>query len=184
MKRYFLLVLVSLLFSTATVFAAETANVPQAKEKSEIERYMQMATKIKSSEIDYAYISTSMFKQIFKMILPEVTVSGNVQITTKEGNPFGSIKYLRRFQTTGKNGYNQLFQVMHLFMQEEEEVMGMELMALNREDGTQTVIYGDETSVLVVNDDGDELAVVFIAGLPYDAFMKMSNGDAGFDFGF
>ena len=34
----------------------------------------------------------------------------------------------------------------------------------------------------VINDDGDELAVVFIAGLSYENFIMMSDG--GFDFNF
>ena len=60
--------------------------------------------------------------------------------------------------------------------------MGMELMALNREDGTLRVIYSDSASLLVINDNGDELAVVFIAGLSYENFIMMSDG--GFDFNF
>jgi hypothetical protein len=91
---------------------------------------------------------------------------------------------MRRFATTGSKGYKLLHDALYGFLQENESVMGMELMALNREDGTLRVIYSDSASLLVINDDGDELAVVFIAGLSYENFIMMSDGGFDFDFGF
>ena len=89
---------------------------------------------------------------------------------------------MRRFATTGSEGYKLLHNALYGFLQENESVMGMELMALNREDGILRVIYSDSACLLVINDDGDELAVVFIAGLSYENFIMMSDG--GFDFNF
>ena len=89
---------------------------------------------------------------------------------------------MRQFTATGPEGYKQLSQAMDIFLQEEESVMGMKLMALNREDGTMTAIYGDSSSTLVINDEGDELSVVFIAGLSYDSFKAL--GENGMEIGF
>lgn len=184
MKRYFFTAIVSLMLF-AVSFANGKGNLPQAKNKSRIEVYMQNLSKIKSSEINYAYISTAMFKQMFAMVGANVSLGvksgGNVSLETIP-NPLTSIKSMRRFATTGSEGYKLLHDALYGFLQENESVMGMELMALNREDGTLRVIYSDSASLLVINDDGDELAVVFIAGLSYENFIMMSDG--GFDFNF
>lgn len=158
----------SLLLSVAPLSATATSGLPQAKGKSQVEKFIQNVAKIKSKEIDYAYISTSMFRQMFTMAGADVDISG-------VGKIFGSIRYLRRFVTTGDTGYALLSDALRPFLQEDEKVMGLELMALNRNDGETSVIYGDKSCVLVVNDsDRDELSVVFIAGLTYEAFMQMS----------
>ena len=89
---------------------------------------------------------------------------------------------MRQFTANGPEGYALLLKAMNPFLQEEESVMGMKLMALNREDGTMTAIYGDSSSTLVINDEGDELSVVFIAGLSYDSFKTL--GENGMEIGF
>ena len=45
-----------------------------------------------------------------------------------------------------------------------------------------TAISGDSSSTLVINDEGDELSVVFIAGLSYDSFKTL--GENGMEIGF
>ena len=135
------------------------------KEKSEVEKFIQRVSRIKSAEIDYAYISTNMFKRMFAMVEKNIEVD----------NIFGSIKSVRRFETTGKEGYTTLTTALQPFLQEEEQVMGMELMALNREDGELSVIYSDKKSLLVIGDYNDEtLNVVFIVGLSYETFIQFS----------
>ena len=175
MKRYILTTLFALVFFAGSAFAA--GQVPQNDGKSEAEMYIKKVAKIKSDEIDYAYISSSMFRQMFKMLGADVLSELNdipLQLT--------SIRSMRQFAATGPEGYKQLSQAMDIFLQEEEEVMGMKLMALNREDGVMSVIYGDSKSTLVINDEGDELSVVFIAGLPYDSFKAL--GENGMEIGF
>ena len=73
---------------------------------------------------------------------------------------------------------------MRPFLEEEEEVMGMELSALNRQDGVVSIIYGNSKNVLVINDyaDADNLTAVFIAGMSYEAFMELDK--SGLDLGF
>ena len=173
MKRYILTTLFTLVLFTGSVFAA--GQVPQNDGKSEAETYIKKVAKIKSDEIDYAYISSSMFRQMFNMLGADGELNDiPLQLT--------SIRSMRQFTATGPEGYKHLSQAMDIFLQEEESVMGMKLMALNREDGTMTAIYGDSKSTLVINDEGDELSVVFIAGLSYDSFKAL--GENGMEFGF
>ncbi len=172
MKRYILTTLFALVLFAGSAFA--TGHIPQNDGKSEAEMYIKKVAKIKSGEIDYAYISSSMFRQMFNMLGADGELNDiPLQLT--------SIRSMRQFTATGPEGYKQLSQAMDIFLQEEESVMGMKLMALNREDGTMTAIYGDSNSTLVINDEGDELSVVFIAGLSYDSFKAL--GENGIEIG-
>ena len=172
MKRYILTTLFTLVLFVGPAFA--TGHRPQNDGKSEVETYIKKVAKIKSDEIDYAYISSSMFRQMFNMLGADGELNDiPLQLT--------SIRSMRQFTATGPEGYKQLSQAMDIFLQEEESVMGMKLMALNREDGTMTAIYGDSNSTLVINDEGDELSVVFIAGLSYDSFKAL--GENGIEIG-
>lgn len=172
MKRYILSAMMSLLLFAGSAFA--TGHIPQNDGKSEAEMYIKKVAKIKSDEIDYAYISSSMFRQMFNMLGADGELNDiPLQLT--------SIRSMRQFTATGPEGYKQLSQAMDIFLQEEESVMGMKLMALNREDGMMTAIYGDSNSTLVINDEGDELSVVFIAGLSYDSFKAL--GENGIEIG-
>lgn len=173
MKRYILTTLFALVLFVGPAFA--TGHIPQNDGKSEAEMYIKRVAQIKSDEIDYAYISSSMFRQMFKMLGADGELN-DIPL------PLTSIRSMRQFTATGPEGYKQLSQVMDIFLQEEECVMGMKLMALNREDGTMTAIYGDSSSTLVINDEGDELSVVFIAGLSYDSFKTL--GENGMEIGF
>ena len=173
MKRYILTTLFALVLFAGSAFA--TGHIPQNDGKSEAEMYIKRVAKIKSDEIDYAYISSSMFRQMFKMLGADGELNAiPLQLT--------SIRSMRQFTANGPEGYALLLKAMDPFLQEEESVMGMKLMALNREGGTMTAIYGDSSSTLVINDEGDELSVVFIAGLSYDSFKTL--GENGMEIGF
>ena len=179
MKRYILLTLMALALHTGTLFAQSA----QPREKSEVEVFMQQVAKgSKSSEIDYAYISTSMFKQLLSQLF--TTINEGIEIHGPVEKIFGSTMYMRRFISTGEEGYKILSKAMRPFLEEEEEVMGMELSALNRQDGVVSIIYGNSKNVLVINDyaDADNLTAVFIAGMSYEAFMELDK--SGLDLGF
>ena len=179
MKRYILLTLTALVLHTGTLFAQSA----QPREKSEVEVFMQQVAKgSKSSEIDYAYISTSMFKQLLSQLF--TTINEGIEIHGPVEKIFGSTMYMRRFISTGEEGYKILSKAMRPFLEEEEEVMGMELSALNRQDGVVSIIYGNSKNVLVINDyaDADNLTAVFIAGMSYEAFMELDK--SGIDLGF
>jgi hypothetical protein len=179
MKRYILLALTALVLHTGTL----SAQSAQPREKSEVEVFMQQVAKgSKSSEIDYAYISTSMFKQLLSQLF--TTINEGIEIHGPVEKIFGSTMYMRRFISTGEEGYKILSKAMRPFLEEEEEVMGMELSALNRQDGVVSIIYGNSKNVLVINDyaDADNLTAVFIAGMSYEAFMELDK--SGIDLGF
>ena len=179
MKRYILLALTALVLHAGTLFAQSA----QPREKSEVEVFMQQVAKgSKSSEIDYAYISTSMFKQLLSQLF--TTINEGIEIHGPVEKIFGSTMYMRRFISTGEEGYKILSKAMRPFLEEEEEVMGMELSALNRQDGVVSIIYGNSKNVLVINDyaDADNLTAVFIAGMSYEAFMELDG--SGIDLGF
>lgn len=179
MKRYILLALTALVLHTGTLFAQST----QPREKSEVEVFMQQVAKgSKSSEIDYAYISTSMFKQLLSQLF--TTINEGIEIHGPVEKIFGSTMYMRRFISTGEEGYKILSKAIRPFLEEEEEVMGMELSALNRQDGVVSIIYGNSKNVLVINDYADayNLTAVFIAGMSYDAFMELDG--SGIDLAF
>ena len=179
MKRYILLALTALVLHTG-ILSAQSA---QPREKSEVEVFMQQVAKgSKSSEIDYAYISTSMFKQLLSQLF--TTINEGIEIHGPVEKIFGSTMYMRRFISTGEEGYKILSKAMRPFLEEEEEVMGMELSALNRQDGVVSIIYGNSKNVLVINDyaDADNLTAVFIAGMSYEAFMELDK--SGLDLGF
>lgn len=183
MKRYILLALTALVLHTGTLFAQSA----QPREKSEVEVFMQQVAKAvaKSNEIDYAYISTSMFKQLLSQFL--TMVNDSIEIHDQVEQIFGSAMYMRRFISTGIEGYKVLEVAMHPFwgfLEEKEEVMGMELCALNRENGVVSIIYGNSDSVLVINNNSNALNynIVFVAGLSYEAFMELDG--SGIDLGF
>lgn len=173
MKRYILTLMMSLMLFAGPAFAYG----PQVREKSEAEKYIRQLAKVKASEINYVYISATMFKQMFSMLGTEVELQGL-------SNPLASIKSLRKFITTGITGYLVMKKHIAPFLQEDDNVMGMELMALSRENGTLSAIYSGEGNILVVNDDEDanEISVLFIAGLDYETFKAM--GDSGLELGF
>ena len=180
MKRYILLTLMALMLHTGALFAQSV----QPREKSEVEIFMQQVAKgTKSNEIDYAYISTSMFKQLLSRLF--ATINEGVEIHGPVEKIFGSTMYMRRFISTGEEGYKVLSKAMQPFLEEEEVVvMGMELSVLNRQDGVVSIVYGNAENVLVINDYADayNLTAVFIAGMSYDAFMELDR--SGIDLAF
>ena len=170
MKRKFFIML-TLLFTTLGTWATP----PQQPEKSEAERFVQSLAKIKSDEISYAYISANMFKQLFIKIDLDEEMLESISFMK-------SLKSLRRFLTSGKQGYDAMKAALQPFLQEDEEVLGMTLMASNRDGGGMAAIYSGQGSTLVVTDYGNNetITVVFVAGLSYESFMEFNN--LGIDF--
>ena len=167
-KLFIILTLISVALST-------WAMPPQQPEKSEAEKFVQNLAKIKSDEISYAYISANMFKQLFIKIDLDEEMLESISFMK-------SLKSLRRFFTNGKQGYDILKTALQPFLQENEEVLGMTLMASNRDGGGMAAIYSDQGNTLVVTDYGNNetITLVFVAGLSYEAFMEFN--DLGIDF--
>ena len=179
MKRYILLTLTALVLHTGSLFAQSA----QPREKSEAEIFMQqMAKEVKSNEIDYAYISTSMFRQLLSQALS--IVDGDIKEALGVDNILSSVMYMRRFMSTGREGYELLHKAMQPFLEEEEELMGMQLNSFNRADGRLSIVYSDQKNVLVINEqEGDEdyFMVIFVSGVSYENFMKVT-GNGGLIF--
>ena len=165
-----LFIMLTLLFTTLGTWAP-----PQQTDKSEAERFVQSLAKIKSDEISYAYISANMFKQLF--------VKTDIDEKVQESIPFiKSLKSLRRFITDGKQGYEIMKTALQPLLQEKEEVLGMTLMASNRDGGGMVAIYSGHENTLVVTDYGNDetITVVFVAGLSYDSFLEFDDLDIVF----
>ena len=123
MKRK-LFIMLTLMFTVLSTWATP----PQQPQKSEAEKFVQNLAKIKSDEISYAYISANMFKQLF--------IKTDLDEEIQESIPFiKSLKSLRRFFTNGKQGYDVMKAALQPLLQEKEEVLGMTLMASNRDGG-------------------------------------------------
>lgn len=179
MRRYILLTLMMLVLHTGTLCAQSA----QPREKSEVEVFMQQVAKeVKSNEIDYAYISTSMFKQLLSQALS--IVDDDIKMEMGLDNILGSMMYMRRFMSTGREGYELLHKAMQPFLDEQEECMGMQLNSLNRVDGGLSIVYSDPKNVLVINEkEGDEdyFMVIFVSGISYENFIKVT-GNGGLIF--
>ena len=183
MKRNFLILMMILMLPfgivkaqglTHTECGTHIARIKEyvAKGYGMAESHIRSIARAKIAEVDYAYISANMFKQVFSMI------DGSLKIN---GNFIGSVKSIRRFATTGKNGYEKLKAYMFPFYDEQD--VDMEIMMLNRNGDMLSVVYSGNNNLLVINDDGEtELTVVFVAGMSYDMFMKIQ--EVGFDLGF
>ena len=170
MKRK-LFIILTLIFVALGTLAAP----PQQPDKSEAERFVQNLAKIKSDEISYAYISANMFKQLFIKI--------DLDEEMQESIPFlKSLKSLRRFFTNGKQGYDAMKAALQPLLQEKEEVLGMTLMASNRDGGGMVAIYYGQENTLVVTDYGNNetITVVVVAGLSYEAFLEFDDLDIVF----
>ena len=170
MKRKLFIILM-LLFATLGAWATP----PQQPEKSEAERFVQSLAKIKSDEISYAYISANMFKQLFIKIDLDEEMLESISFMK-------SLKSLRRFFTSGKQGYEVMKAALQPLLQEKEEVLGMTLMASNRDGGGMAAIYSGQGNTLVVTDYGNDetITLVFVAGLSYEAFQEFDGLDIGF----
>ena len=170
MKRKLFIILM-LLFATLGAWATP----PQQPDKSEAERFVQNLAKIKSDEISYAYISVNMFKQMFSGINLDDEAKGAFSVIK-------SLKSLRRFFTSGWQGYEVMKAALQPLLQEKEEVLGMTLMASNRDGDVMSAIYSGQGNTLVVTDYGNDetITVVFVAGLSYEAFQEFDGLDIGF----
>ena len=179
MKRYILLTLTMLVLYTGSLFAQSA----QPREKSEVEIFMQQVAKeVKSNEIDYAYISTSMFRQLLSQALS--IVDSDIKEALGVDNILSSVMYMRRFMSTGREGYELLHKAMQPFLEEEEELMGMQLNSFNRADGGLSIVYSDPKNVLIINEqegDEDNFMVIFVSGVSYENFMKVT-GNGGLIF--
>lgn len=170
MKRN-ILIIITFMLATLSTWAAS----PQHTDKSEAEKLVQSLAKIKSDEISYAYISMNMFKHIFASFELD-------EEDAEELSFLKSLKSLRRLSTDGKQSYDIVKKALTPFLEEREEVMGMTLMAANRDGGGMVAIYSGQGNTLVVTDCGNDttITLVFVAGLSYKDFLLFNEMNINF----
>lgn len=165
MRNSVLIMLFAVFVSTA--WASPMEPKKQNGGKSDVEQLVKTISKIESSEIDYTYVSTSMLQKMIQML------PGAKEI-------FVSLKNVRSIETAGDDGYRKVKKMIEPFLNEDEEVMGLSLQALERSGGEINVCYGNDDYLLMVEDDGEAtLFIVLIKGLSFDMFKKMQ--EVGFE---
>lgn len=144
----------------------------QKRGDSAAEAFIKAVAKMKIEEVNYAYISTSMFKQIFSLYDEAAGANGNI---------LSSIKSIRHFMSTGENGYKKLRAYMDIFLCDIDSVFGLQLQMFNKTDDACSAVYSDDKCLLVINDYGNhELSVVFVNGLSYEMFMNIQESGIPF----
>ena len=96
---------------------------------------------------------------------------------------FKRLKYIRKYGSSDSEGYKKLRKEMQPFLSNKDKVMGMELIAVNKEVAEATTIYSSKDGLLIITDEnGTTLTVVFIAGLSMDVFNAMLENGFELDF--
>ena len=168
MKRLITISLALLLtFAAATTAPAASRD---SKSKSKVEKFVQSLARDYSSHVEYTYISTSMLKSLFALVFSE----GDKE-TAKS---LKRMKYIRQFCSSDSEGYKKLKKELQPFLSNDDEVMGMELVVVNKEKKRLTTTYSNKDGLLIITDENETtLTVVFIAGLSMDVFnVMMENG--------
>lgn len=165
--------LTTIFFALLLTFAAATtapAASRDSKSNSKVEKFVQGLARDYSSHVEYSYISMNMLKSLFALGFGE----GDKEMAKS----LKRLKYIRQFSSSDSEGYKKLKKEMQPFLSNDEEVMGMELMVTNKDDADTTTIYSSKDGLLIITDEnGTTLTVVFIAGLSMDIFnVMMENG--------
>ena len=170
--------LIAILFALLLTFGAATtapAASRDSKSNSKVEKFVQGLARDYSSHVEYSYISMNMLKSLFSLMLDE----DNLDKDDKEmAKALKSLRYIRKYSSSDSEGYKKLKKEMQPFLSNDDEVMGMELVAANKEGMETTTIYSSKDGLLIITDEnGTTLTVVFIAGLSMDIFnVMMENG--------
>ena len=172
MKRLIAIFLTLLLMFVAATTASAASR--DSKSKSKVEKFVQSLARDYSSHVEYTYISTRMLKSLFALVFSE----GDKE-TAKS---LKRMKYIRQFCSSDSVGYKKLKKEMQPFLSNDEEVMGMELMVTNKDDADTTTIYSSKDGLLIITDEnGTTLTVVFIAGLSMDIFNDLLEKGVNFE---
>ena len=178
MKRLITISLALMLtFAAATTAPAASRD---SKSKSKVEKYVQSLARDYSSHVEYSYISMNMLKSLFSLMLNE----DNLDEDDKEmAKALKSLRYIRKYSSSDSEGYKKLKKEMQPFLSNDDEVMGMELVVVNKEKKRLTTTYSNKDGLLIITDENETtLTVVFIAGLSLDVFNVML--EKGFELNF
>ena len=170
--------LITIFFALLLMFAAATTAPAASRDgnsNSKVERFVQGLARDYSSHVEYSYISMNMLRSLFSMMLGD------------DGNELAKnlkrMKYIRKYASSDSEGYRMLKKEMQPFLSNKDKVMGMELVAVNKEGAEATTIYSSKDGLLIITDEnGTTLTVVFIAGLSMDVFNAMQENGLELDF--
>lgn len=117
----------------------------------------------------------NMLKSLFSMMLD----GGDKELA----KAMKRLKYIRKYGSSDSEGYLKLKKEMQPFLSNKDKVMGMELVVVNKEGAEATTIYSSKDGLLIITDEnGATLTVVFIAGLSMDVFNAMLENGIELDF--
>ena len=178
MKRLITISLALMLtFAAATTAPAASRD---SKSKSKVEKYVQSLARDYSSHVEYSYISMNMLKSLFSLMLNEDSLDEDDKEMAKA---LKSLRYIRKYNSSDSEGYKKLKKELQPFLSNDDEVMGMELVVVNKEKKRLTTTYSNKDGLLIITDEnGTTLTVVFIAGLSMDVFNVMM--EKGFELNF
>ena len=177
--------LTTIFFALLLMFAAATtapAASRDSKSKSKVEKFVQGLARDYSSHVEYSYISMNMLKSLFSLMLNE----DNLDEDDKEmAKALKSLRYIRKYNSSDSEGYKRLKKELQPFLSNDDEVMGMELVVVNKENQTLTTTYSNKDGLLIITDEsGTTLTVVFIAGLSMDIFNTLLENGMDFELDF
>ena len=172
--------LTTIFFALLLTFAAATtapAASRDSKSKSKVEKFVQGLARDYSSHVEYSYISMNMLKSIFAIVLAD----GDKEAAKALKN----LRYIRKYNSSDSEGYKRLKKELQPFLSNDDEVMGMELVVVNKENQTLTTTYSNKDGLLIITDEsGTTLTVVFIAGLSMDIFNTLLENGMDFELDF
>ena len=170
--------LITIFFALLLMFAAATTAPAASRDSnsnSKVERFVQGLARDYSSHVEYSYISMNMLRSLFSMMLD----GGDKELA----KAMKRLKYIRKYGSSDSDGYLKLKKEMQPFLSNKDKVMGMELVVVNKEGAEATTIYSSKDGLLIITDEnGTTLTVVFIAGLSMDVFNAMQENGLELDF--
>ena len=173
MKRLIAIFLTLLLMFVAATTASAASR--DSKSKSKVEKFVQSLARDYSSHVEYSYISMNMLKSLFALGFGE----GDKEMAKS----LKKLKYIRQYSSSDSEGYKKLKKEMQPFLSNDDKVMGMELVATNKEGSEATTIYSSKEGLLIITDENNTtLSVVFIAGLSMDIFNALLENGFELDF--
>lgn len=142
-----------------------TSQKEQKKNKSEVEVLLNKISRMKSNEINYTYVSSSMIGKMLNATGIDIPLIE--EIVT-------SLKNVRNISTNGRQGYKIVMDAIKPFLQEDDEVMGLELISYSCDGKTTTTLYGGDEQLLVIDyDSGTSVSITLFSGDFYKLYLKL-----------
>lgn len=181
MKRTIILTIVTL-FLTIGTMASVPSEQSNGRAKSKIEKFLQKLPKAETEGINYTYISANMVKGLYSFI-----AGNNAPAADALTNVLKEIRYVKKFESVTYNGYRKLKDKIAPLLACDDEVMGLNLITVNREGKKATIIYSNKNNTLIINrTEGYNyvrgLSLVFIAGFSIENLNSLTEKGVNINF--